>query len=406
MVKVAEKLPPVNLSFISLADQSGNFRNLPITNVLNSKNRVEKYFGYNPTHLSCIELHNGSSTDKYDICVCEYAGNNNHYQGILEKIFNFNKDSHADDIDGSMYIPTLDLNNFANSYDTILVSLKIKNKNYIYNFELPSLKNSCFPSFVIDKFLFDVIGVKNLSRDVEFSVIINGEVYIALTSCIYCPSNYSVIFFPQNIIRKDIYNFKFLKNRTKKMHIYGHAFEIYYPEYKDESNNMTYNLQPDFVQKYYKHPTFIYKIAIALYVASFTDKQSQRCICDFIKSIFGLECFNHSILSRLISDYSKKLGIFEFEKLTEEQKNLHEMTLSNLHIKVNKSGERKYSHHIFRRIYISCWLKSDINLNWFIKDKSIILPDGCINFNLIDINSELFQSMIDDLLPRNMKTVK
>jgi hypothetical protein len=393
MTKLAEKLSPVNLSFLSLRDQPSNSQDLTNTKMLNSICSVTKYFDCNPTHYTYIELNNGTSTDRYDIYACEHAVNNNHYHDISEKIFNYNKDSHTNEINRSLYINTLDFTKLVTPKDIISISLKIK--KHIYNFELPSLNNRCIPSFVINRDIFDFLGVKNILKDVEFNITFNNLVYRAFATYINCYINNTVIIFIKEIIQTEIYNIKLLKTKTNNMEIYGHTFEIIYPEYNDEITNEIHNLQPYFIKRHCKYPIFIYKITLDLYIECRELNKSQRDICNFIKNTFGLESLNHSTLSRLYSNNSKKIGIYEFEKMTEEQKNIHDNILLKMDIKVNKSIERKNTHYKFRRLYLSFWTKYDINFNWVITSRSIILPDDYINTKSFDINSELLKFIGD-----------
>jgi hypothetical protein len=227
------------------------------------------------------------------------------------------------------------------------IPFKIQWKGTMREFEmtLSQLEESTIPSLLID------IESLNGAKILTYTVNINNIEYIIVFNSISYLESDNILLIPQFIEPKHSFNGKYLKIKTKQFSIYNTKYTLDYVIYRHKNNNINY--LPIFLNINRKYPIFIYLCALMIYLELYESKITQRVVCEFIKRIFKIPKFDHTVLSRLFSDYSKKINIYRYSELDNEQKKIHNaMILTAYGEQFNSEDEKTLSHHYFRRYII------------------------------------------------------
>jgi hypothetical protein len=267
-------------------------------------------------------------------------------------------------------------------------------KNLKLCIEFPKLLSKSLPTFNIPRDLLSIKTFTNPLKTCKCYLEINDEVYKVIMTTVDCTNSDTLMLYPQFILPLNTYSNNYVLYRSKKMHIYGYSFVIRYIEYQNyNNNNFIKNFKPYFIQKYKKYPVFIYIIALILYVSSSREKKSQKDVCDFMKSYFGLENFHPSTISRLLRGYSILLNIDKFSKLSENLIKVHDTVLKFAFRRPNLSLVREYTHCMFRRVYMSHIFAVRTNFTSFAESESTIISCGFVDAELSETSPELFKTI-------------
>ncbi|MDR2457744.1 MAG: hypothetical protein LBD41_04610, partial [Clostridiales Family XIII bacterium] len=200
------------------------------------------------------------------------------------------------------------------NYTNNTIVLKINKQEY--NIHLPDsyISDKIIPSILMN---CEIISENIYSkRDKYFLYLGNNRLNI-LCHRVIIDDQY-LLYIPIDINDNKDLNIKLLKYSSKNYNIMGHKYSFIWPHIL--KNKVKINLEPEFINSKLLHPLQVYLRAIEIYLGD--NKKSQREVCAITKKEFKLEKFDHSLLSRFLSNKFIKNNNLDNKEVNDQIKSI------------------------------------------------------------------------------------